>query len=245
MLAKIDVILDSINLDQKMGSVFHGFIMESIDTDYAAYLHVNGDKPYSQYLYLDRKKKAYVWRISTLTEEAYEKIILKIKKHKYIYIKYKDITVKIHDVLEYETTDAEKLIDGIYLNTDKISKNLKIKFMSPTSFRSKGYYENYPNAFLIYNSLIRKMNTFSDKVRVGNEEVAAHLGAQTWMPEYSLRSVNYNVGKGKINSFIGRVCLNIKADDEIKKLALLLVKYGEYSGVGIKTSLGMGGITIE
>ena len=61
-----------------LGSLFQGFIMENIDTDYADTLHVSTLHPYSQYVTMTDDK--IIWTLNTLNAEAKEKIADKIKK---------------------------------------------------------------------------------------------------------------------------------------------------------------------
>lgn len=243
MLARIDFLLENKNLNERMGSVFHGFIMEQIESDYANFLHSSNDNPYSQYLFFDKLRDSYVWRINTLTEEAYEKIILRLKDINLINIKQKQLSIEVKEKIQPEITNTEKLATEIYSksNVEKIG----IKFLTPTSFKSRGKYENYPRLPLFYGSLMRKINKFSPTIKAGDLEVVDFLSEKTWISRYNLMSTTYNVESVKINAFKGYIYLHIKANDEIKRLIFLFAKYGEYSGVGIKTALGMGGIIVE
>ena len=78
MLATLQIEIDckdkkAINFSK--GSIFHGLLMENIDPDYAECLHTRALNPYSQYVYFDKEKDNFVWKISTLTKEAKDNII--------------------------------------------------------------------------------------------------------------------------------------------------------------------------
>ena len=49
----------------------------------------------------------------------------------------------------------------------------------------------------------------------------------------------------RIPAFVGNIRIKIKGTIASKNLINLLLDFGTYSGVGLKTSLGMGGIDIE
>ena len=50
-----------------------------------------------------------------------------------------------------------------------------------------------------------------------------------------------NIDKGKVSGFIGHVNFKIKAQTrQINQLINLLLEFANYSGIGIKTAIGMG-----
>lgn len=57
----------SIKIVQSIGSVLHGVLMELVGTEYAGQLHETGLRPYSQYVYFDKEKGQYIWRLSAVT----------------------------------------------------------------------------------------------------------------------------------------------------------------------------------
>ena len=53
MLAKIEMEIEGNGLDVNMSSLFHGYLMNSIDSAYADYLHYNETHPYTSCIYKD------------------------------------------------------------------------------------------------------------------------------------------------------------------------------------------------
>lgn len=49
----------------------------------------------------------------------------------------------------------------------------------------------------------------------------------------------------KIPAFIGEVIINVRGPQQLSNLANMLIEFGTYSGVGIKTGMGMGGISTD
>ena len=68
----------SIKIVQSIGSVLHGVLMELVGTEYAGQLHETGLRPYSQYIYFDKEKGQYIWRLSAVTAEAVERILRRL-----------------------------------------------------------------------------------------------------------------------------------------------------------------------
>ena len=65
----------SIKIVQSIGSVLHGVLMELVGTEYAGQLHEMGLRPYSQYVFFDKEKGQYIWRLSAVTAEAVNRIL--------------------------------------------------------------------------------------------------------------------------------------------------------------------------
>lgn len=80
----------SIKIVQSIGSVLHGVLMEVVGTEYAGQLHESGLRPYSQYIYFDKDKKQYIWRLSAVTADAINRIVRPmLEMHEKIFLKQK------------------------------------------------------------------------------------------------------------------------------------------------------------
>jgi len=245
MLNRVEFVIENKDINIQMGSLFHGFLMENIDTKYAEIIHQSSLNPYNQFLYFDKSVQSYVWRINTISKIAYEEIILPLSENltKAIYLKHKDMNVGISEVRKYDEISIEDFAQKIYI--DKPKKNIKIIFSTPTSFKTNGYYEIFPRIDLLFKSPAKKINMYSSVIKTFDVDAFKFLEESTSIFRYNLMSTKYHLEKTKINSFKGDIALDIRGNDEIKRLACFLLKFAEYSGVGIKTSLGMGGIFIE
>ena len=97
----------------------------------------------------------------------------------------------------------------------------------------------------IYNSLLNKWNSFASEVSLKDDHILDHLKDNTELVGYNLRSTKFNLDGAKINSFRGEICLKISGPESLVRIANLLFAFGEYSGIGVKCALGMGGIKVE
>ncbi len=73
------------------------------------------------------------------------------------------------------------------------------------------------------------------------EQVARHIR----MVRYSLHSAVYYLEQTKITGYMGRVTVVIGGTEQLARLAGALLSFAEYSGLGVKTALGMGGVKIK
>ncbi len=235
---------ETIKLNLNTGSLMHGVLMENIDRDYGEYLHQNGMHPYSQFIYWDKDRQSYIWRVSTLNSEAKYQIIDKIQNLDKIYLKHRDITLEVKSSKVVKEILYKELANEYFLQNSQ-QKKITIKFITPATFKTQGEYVIFPSINLIYKNLLTRWNSYSKDISLEDEETENHLINYTKMIGYKLRSTKYQMEGVKINAFMGEVCYMIKGPLTLVSIANLLYRYSEFSGIGAKTSIGMGGVKVE
>lgn len=239
---KIELTTNDQNFSVYKSSNMHGLLMELIDTNYAEILHNSSINPYSQFLEISDK---CIWHINTLTEESYLKIIKPILDSKYenFLLKKNNIILKIiSKTLVSKPKDV--LVDNFYRDNGPVDRYINIKFITPTSFKSNNKYVNFPDLKLIYQSLMNKFSTTCSEYNMNDEETLLQLTENSSITRYNLRSASFSLENTRIPAFIGTLTVRINGPETMARYAKLLVDFGQFSGVGIKTSLGMGAFQI-
>lgn len=239
MLAKMKCYIDnSQRINKNMGSLFHGYIIENISSDYSKILHNNSLNPFSQGIGFDNKGQ--YWEVCTTTTEAYENIILPIESRETINIKSKNTDYNIIETF-IKKTNKESMIENLLFNKSP-NNYVGLKFVTPTAFKSQGEYVNMPSIRLIFQSLLMKLDSTSEIYKYASEDTIKDIEENTRIVRYKLNSSKFHLEGSVIPSFIGEITLKVYGPDMMKNLLHMLISYGEYSGVGIKTGLGMGKI---
>jgi len=91
------------------------------------------------------------------------------------------------------------------------------------------------------------MNKYDAAVRdegMTDEDTLEQLCENAQIIGYDLKSVNFSLEGVKIPSFIGRLTIKMYGTSTMSNFANMLFRFGTYSGVGIKTALGMGSFKI-
>lgn len=243
MLAQLRMRLeaDSSEFGYYQSSNMQGVLMEQINQDYAEVLHEQGLKPYSQYILAGEEKE---WVVTALTKEAYCKIITPLLDEKFteFTIDKKDIHIKIQSK-ELKKTNKQELLDEFYSN--ECDKYLNLEFLTPTSFKSDGRYIIMPETRYIYQSLMNKYSASSKDMDMYDEETLEQLVNSSHIVRYKLRSTFFPLEGVKVPAFKGELGIKITGTDTMARYARLLARFGEYSGVGIKTAIGMGALKIK
>lgn len=242
MLAKTDIILDSgeNELSYLMGSSFHGALMKMLDTDYISKLHESQLHPYTQHLELDTNG-TWHWIITVLNDEAAENIIhYGVMQKDEIYLNKHKFKVNLSEKNYTELSDSE--IDRYY-NFDKAKRNIILQFVTPTAFKQKGKYINYPDLRLLFLSFMKKFSS-ARREEMPKEETLNWLIKDIAITDYALSSTYFSLEGIKIPAFMGNISLKFEGPLLQANLGQMLAHFSSYSGVGIKTAMGMGAVKI-
>ncbi len=239
MYTELKMQIESDRLTYKNMSNLQGVIMENISQEYAAKLHLGNLNPYSQFLLSEKGAKS--WFIMTLDQEAYEKLILPMTCIDSFEIKDGEIKGNIISRNIEICTDKD-FAEAFYRK--KTPRYFTVRFFSPTAFKRKGKYVNYPDLRLIFQSLMRKYDAASQKFEMMDEEVLEQLVRYSEIVRYHLRTVSFPMEGICINGFVGTIVIHMSGPETLTRYARMLLSFGKYSGIGIKTGMGMGAMRL-
>jgi len=134
----------------------------------------------------------------------------------------------------------EQHIADKYLISEPYKKKIRISFLTPTTFKKDGEHVLYPTIDLIMQSLTNKWNEWADEFV---------LEDMNWdnckIFRYNLRSSLFHLKNARIQGFTGYVDILFWGSESMIRLANMVCNFAEFSGIGIKAALGMGGVRIE
>lgn len=239
MLAKLELKLQcEEKITYQMTSLFHGALMELLPKEYAEYLHLSQLHPYSQHL--EYRENNWYWVVCGLNRKAVQTIIKEaLWEIKEIFIKKHDLKIQVVQK-QYVEIAYKDLTKQFY--SEDADRYIQIHFLSPTAFKQNGIYLFYPDLRCIFQSLMNKYDSAGTGMGMADEETLEQLTASARIIKYDLKSVSFALEGIRIPAFIGKITIRIQGSQTMANFAKLLVKFGTYSGVGIKTALGMGSI---
>lgn len=241
MIGKLEMKLESSGkLSYQMGSLFHGALMEMLPKEYAADLHQSKLHPYSQYIFF--REEEYYWVVCCLNEKAVKCIIRDVLQNvDQFELKKENIKIRIVQKM-YKEIRYSELTRHFY--EDQGKGYLQVHFLTPTAFKQQGKYIFYPSIRCIYQSLMNKYDAAFREESMVDEEALEQLCEHSQIIRYDLKSVPFRVERVKIPGYVGKITLKFSGTQTMANFANLLFEFGEYSGIGIKASLGMGAIRI-
>ncbi|EAX48908.1 conserved hypothetical protein [Thermosinus carboxydivorans Nor1] len=232
-----------LRLDANAGSVLHGALIERLDSAAATTLHEPGLRPYSQHLRVT--KEAAVWRIGTLTPPAAQQLVapLLAAPNAAFYLRDKHAHIAITVKRQLVACTYREFVNHFFLSPAP-ARRFVMKFATPASFKIDNAYQIFPSVFHIYQSLVNRWNACASGFVLDRPRLIDDLTAYTRIIDYRLRLNTFSVESIRIPAFSGEITLSIAGPEQLVRLAAMLLAYGEISGIGVKTALGMGGVTV-
>ena len=218
----------------------YAWLLSQIPSDAADALHSQQEHPISQFLTFDRKKDASIWNIHLLSAEAAELFAPMIESIQ---------TVALHtgalSVISQSPKAKIRFEDIIWQARQTDSSRAELQFLSPTSFKQNGRYVIFPQEKLILQSLVNRWNSFCAEYPLCDLDALRMLESGIYIRDYALKTVRYHLKNVYIPAFVGRITLDSRLPVPLAELWRAILLWADYSGIGIKTALGMGGTNVK
>lgn len=241
MLCRIKIPFESsrgLHYNFYASSVMQGVMMENIPSFYAEALHRDKLRPYSQFCTNDKGKN--VWIVSVLSREAYENIILPLMQLETAEVRYKK------DMIIFSEPETEMLTYEQLLEENAAGKGgaetIRLDIITPAAFKSSGRYMILPTLRLIFNSLAKRFDSFYGIAGNDYEGVAEEAEKNITIIDYSLTGADFTLEGVHIPAFTGNITMKVAGSREFRSYIRMLCRFAEFSGVGIKTAIGMGSV---
>lgn len=240
MLYHTDIAYSADGLDELYSGLavkIHGAVMRLIPTEFAAELHQNSLQPFSMFCMETPDKSLAMVRLSALTDDA-NLISRALEQHKEI------VVYGLRKPLTQINCQHSEELSAEALYYSEVPNGYRISFITPAIFRRSGKSHCSPDISRYLISVIEKMNKFEDYSI--NQDMLLDYVSAIPLDSYSLNGQRYNVSGSVYNGMTGwaDIVFPNKTSDNARLLNAVL-RYAEYSGVGAKTAVGMGGISIE
>lgn len=212
-------------------------LLEKAPASFGALVHEMRISPVSQYL--DRKDEHLCWTVTLLGQEAETALGPLLEENAPVFLE-KD-RVLLHSMLREKEHigDPEELFRRAAGTGGHC-----LEFCTAASFKSRGQYQILPTSRLILQNLVKKWNACVPDCPIEDEDGAGvdALAAGLVCRHFQLRDKTYFLKGNPVPGFVGKLVLENRLNGFQRELTDTLLTFGGYVGVGIKTSLGMGGV---
>lgn len=157
-----------------------------------------------------------------------------------------DLNSGVLTLAEIKQTHFEKTADIIRISRRRQQEGRKteLTFSTATSFKQKGKYMIFPEMRLILQSLINRWNLVCPDVLLNDDHAFESLERGLTIQDYRLRSTRFPLKEVKIPGFIGSIFIASRLSAPMEELWQLLLTFAPFCGIGIKSTLGMGGVSV-
>lgn len=244
MIVQVKIRLASqqkINISSDYAYNIYGCWMDVLKPEQADFLHeVHG---INQYLVVnhDRPDSALL-TVNILKQQVSDFMLPLLMNMKQYHITKHNCTLVLEELQVLEIDDDE--LTTPYFVSPQYRKRITLNLLVPTTFKTNGRYAIFPTPELIIRSAASKFNMLGLNTVADDEEAIRQLMESTMITGYRLYSTHYYLKDTRIQSFLGSLTLSIHGPEPMVRLFDMLMSVLRYTGLGIKTSLGMGGVDI-
>lgn len=108
-----------------------------------------------------------------------------------------------------------------------------------------GRYAIYPQEFLLLQSLVLHWSTAFPDCQLNDPDALDAILRGLHILDYNLHTVSYPIKNTRIPGFVGSAVVEARLALPLLELWNALLSFAPYGGIGIKTTLGMGGVSVE
>jgi len=224
------------------GSVMHGALMETLPPEIAGHLHQSRLRPFAQFV-LPGAQRQLSWQIGLWDNGIADQIIKAVMPLTGIALKQKGGRLQVLETQRFSISKQEYF--KRFFTAPEPCRRFEISFLTPCTHKQDGSYALFPSPALIVQSLSDRYNAFADEFSLDDPEAMQQLAGHMHIVRYALHSAVYYLEKTKITGYLGKITLIIRGPEQLARLGGALLSFAEYSGLGIKTALGMGGVSLR
>lgn len=230
--------LEGVRIPQAWAYRLYGWLMSQISSEFGDQMHLQGEHPIAHSLYFSQEKRASFWTINLLNDVARQVISPVLESAKDIPLH--ELTLSVSEIRTFPAISAEELICSGRSGSEN---RAKLTFLSPCAFKQSGRYAIFPQENLLLQSLIAHWNVAFPEYALTDPDALRALQQGLHIVDYNLHTARYLLKETRIPSFLGNVTIEAHLAPPLLELWNALLSFSPYCGVGIKTTLGMGGTT--
>lgn len=216
-------------------------LLKYVSVDFAETMHEQSFTPLSQHIELLNDTEV-IWHISLFGEESISEFSPKLESLSDIKLDTKGTLLHVDEKIAEFVITFDEIISEATKTDNMVWQSIKL--VAPTTFKSAGQYVLFPSSDLIIKSLVSKWNYVCEDYALDDDDMLDMLLRGVKISGYRLSSTSFRMKGQNIPSFVGNIKLNARMSAPIMQIYKSLLIFGEYSGVGIKTALGMGGLEL-
>lgn len=218
----------------------YGWLMEQLPADVVAWLHEPGEHPLAQSLHFDVPRQMSIWTLNLLDDTLAAQIKPLLDGR---------TSLELHGTtLQMEQLGSHTIESGLQLllaARDEPARRTKLLFRTPCAFKQAGRYAIYPQEFLLLQSLVLHWNAAFPDCQLSDPDALDAMLRGLRLIDYSLHTSPYPLKGNRIPGFVGSTVVDARLALPLLELWNALISFAPYGGIGIKTSLGMGGVAVE
>ena len=222
------------------GTLMHGMLIEHLRGAWPFLLHEDQGRPITQWVEPVSTTQLN-WHVQMMEDSLAVSFLESCQKGDQWYCQHNGSRLAVEEIKVEQDSLSDyvnrKLTEGTQVS------DITIQFKTTTTHKSQGKYVLFPTVELIANSLRNRLSEADESLTLPDEKLKL-LTEHTQIHQYQLRSALFGLEGSWVKGYTGQVTLRISGPEPILRFGNLLFGLAPWFGVGIKTTLGMGGCVI-
>ncbi len=216
-------------------------LLSMAPSEYGARVHNDEITPIRHYLLPN--EHGGLWSLSVMGEDVEKALGEVLQSCKVFHLKALGADCEVLE--EQKTTIMDP--DDLFKRSARHGKIQRLDFVTPTVFKHRGKYVLLPTQRLIVQNLIKTWNACFPECSIEDEdgEGLDALADGLAVKAFALHDRYYSLKGRDIPGFVGNMTLENRLQGFHCILMDALLFFAQFSGIGAKTSLGMGGVHVQ
>lgn len=227
---------EGIRIPQSYAYRLYGWLLEQLPSDLGNALHEQGEHPIAHSLHFSPENQTLVWTINLLNDTIRQVAVPLLEQTQEI--RLHDVSLGVSLLNHSQPVSASQLICS---GRNQQANRAKLAFLSPCAFKQSGRYAIFPQEPLVLQSLLHHWNNAFPEFSLTDPDAFQALAQGVHITDYDLRTVRYPLKETRIPAFRGSVTFEARLAPPLLELWNALLFFAPFGGIGIKTTLGMGG----
>lgn len=223
------------------GSLMHGMLMEHLSGAWPSLLHSDSARPITQWIEVLPQNRMN-WHIQIMDDSLAVCFLESCQEGDEWFCQHNGSRMIVEEI----TLQQESLQDYIRkkMDVEQPVTDLRIFFKTITTHKSQGKYVLFPSVELVANSLRNRLSDADPALLIPDDHLKL-LTDHTQIHQYRLESGLFGLEGSWVKGYTGQITLRTTGPDEIIRFGHMLFGLASWFGVGIKTTLGMGGCLVS
>ena len=231
---------EGVRVPQNYAYRVYGWLMEQLPPNLGDILHEQGEHPIAHSLHFVPEQKTLVWTVNLLNDVLRQAAVPVLEQTQ---------EIRLHDVsLHASLLDHVQCISAPQLvetGRNQQTNRARLIFVSPCAFKQNGRYAIFPQETLVLQSLIQHWNAAFPELALTDPDAFHAMAQGLHITDYALHTVRYSLKEARIPAFRGSVTIEARLAPPLLELWNALLAFAPFGGIGMKTTLGMGGTDTE
>lgn len=224
------------------GTVLHGMLTERLSPRMQEMIHGEGPRPFAQYLRIGEPGQVR-WQINTWSDDFAQEVTAAFQPGGQMMLTQKNLPLTCLSVTHQAVTEEEWALP--FFTDPQVQRMYDVQFHTPCSHKRDGEYLLFPQPDVMMRGLWRKMESLSGVVEMNDREAMEDAARSVAIANYRMHSTVFHLEGVHVGCFTGKMTMYLRGNPHLVRLSAMVLNFANYAGIGIKTSLGMGGCTVS